>query len=206
MVRKNGTHGTPGWCGGVRIDCTGGTYEWYAWYAWMVRGGAHIWYGWYVWMVRMDGAGGCAHMVRVVRINGTHGTLEWYALYAGKVRITPILCGEGGRGGTHGMHLWRGVWRARRWYMQQYGRKQCEGEWRTLRYTGYGIWYTVKVEVTNLYIILVWDEMLLDAKVPALKMIMILMIMMIIKLSQLKKRIYKHRHRYRHHSIINQRS
>ena len=41
----NGTHGTPGWCGGVRIYGTGGTYEWYAW---MVRGGAHIWYGWYV--------------------------------------------------------------------------------------------------------------------------------------------------------------
>ena len=60
-------------------------------------------------MVRLDGAGGCAYMVRVVRINGTHGTLEWYAWYAGKVRMgMPILCGERGRGGTHGMHLWRG--------------------------------------------------------------------------------------------------
>ena len=70
-----------------------------------------MWYAKTVRMVRLDGAGGCACMVRVVRINGTHGTLEWYAWYAGKVRMGTVrqfCAGKGAGGGTHGMHLWRG--------------------------------------------------------------------------------------------------
>ena len=63
----NGTHGTPGWCGGVRIYGTSGTYKWYAWYARMVR------------MVRWEGTHGYANFVR----GKGPGWYTWYAFMAG---------------------------------------------------------------------------------------------------------------------------
>ena len=65
----NGTHGTPGWCGGVRLYGTGGTYKWYAWYARMVR------------MVRWEGTHG--YGTPILCGEGGRGWYTWYAFMAG---------------------------------------------------------------------------------------------------------------------------